>query len=55
MAKSPNKFGVAPPQKAAEQIYTALRKKKKIAYVTKRWIIVAYILKLLPKFIFDRI
>jgi short-subunit dehydrogenase len=55
MAKSPNKFWVAPPQKAAKQIYSALNKKKKISYITKRWIIVAYILKLLPKWIFDRI
>lgn len=55
MAKSPNKFWVAPPKKAAKQIFSALKKKKKIAYVTKRWIIVAYILKLLPKWIFDRI
>lgn len=55
MAKSPNKFWVAPPKKAAKQIYSALKRKKKIAYITKRWIIVAYIFKLLPKFIFDRI
>jgi short-subunit dehydrogenase len=54
MAKSPNKFWVAPPKKAAKQIYSALKRKKKIAYITKRWIVVAYILKLLPKFIFDR-
>lgn len=55
MAKSENKFWVASPQKAAEQIYSALTRKKKIAYITRRWIIVAYILKLLPKWIFDKI
>jgi short-subunit dehydrogenase len=55
MAKSENKFWVATPQKAAMQIYLALKKKKKIAYVTKRWLIFAYMLKLLPKWIFDRI
>lgn len=55
MAKSDAKFWVAKPGKAAEQIYSALIKKKKIAYITKRWIIIAYILKLLPKWIFDRI
>jgi short-subunit dehydrogenase len=55
MAKSPNKFWVATPQKAALQIYSALKRKKKIAYITRRWIIVAYILKLIPKWIFDRI
>ncbi len=55
MAKSPNKFWVASPEKAARQIYSALNKKKKIAYITKRWIIFAYIMKLLPKWVFDRI
>jgi short-subunit dehydrogenase len=55
MAKSPKKFWVATPQKAAKQIYSALNRKKKIAYITKRWLIFAYIIKLLPKWIFDRI
>ena len=55
MAKSENKFWVATPVKAAEQIFSALKRKKKISYITKRWIIAAYILKLLPKWIFDRI
>jgi short-subunit dehydrogenase len=55
MAKSDAKFWVAKPEKAAKQIYTELIKKKKIAYITKRWIIIAYILKFLPKWIFDRI
>ncbi|MFA5404467.1 MAG: SDR family NAD(P)-dependent oxidoreductase [Ignavibacteria bacterium] len=55
MAKSPAKFWVATPQKAAAQIYSALKRKMKIAYITKRWIIFAYLMKLLPKWIFDRI
>jgi short-subunit dehydrogenase len=55
MAKAPQKFWVAPPQKAAKQIFSALKKKKKIAYITKRWIIVAYIVKLLPKWLFEKI
>lgn len=55
MAKSPAKFWVAPPQKAAKQIYSALKRRKKNAYITKRWIAIAYIMKLLPKWIFDRI
>jgi len=55
MAKSDAKFWVATTQKAAKQIQKALLRKKKIAYITKRWIIIAYILKLLPKWMFDRI
>lgn len=55
MAKSPAKFWVATPKKAAIQIFNAVKKRKKIAYITKRWIIIAYIFKLMPKWIFDRI
>ena len=55
MAKSDNKFWVSTPHKASKQIYDAIKRKKKIAYITKRWILIAYLLKLLPKFIFDKI
>lgn len=54
MAKSDYKFWVSSPQVAAKQIYGALMKKKKIAYITKRWILIAYIMKLLPKWIYDK-
>lgn len=39
---------VASPQKAARQIYDAIKKKKKKVYITKRWRIVALLLKLVP-------
>jgi short-subunit dehydrogenase len=55
MAKSDYKFWVCSPQVAAKQIYKKLLKKKKIAYITNRWILIAYIMKLLPKWIYDRI
>jgi short-subunit dehydrogenase len=55
MIKSENKFWVETPEKAARQIYIALRKKKKIAYITRRWILIAYIIKLVPKWIHERI
>jgi short-subunit dehydrogenase len=54
MAKSDYKFWVAHPSIAAKQIYKAITKKKKIAYITKRWILIAYIMKLLPKWIYDK-
>jgi len=55
MAKSENKFWVSSPQKAARQIFSALKSKKKITYITKRWILIAFIIKLLPKWIHERI
>jgi short-subunit dehydrogenase len=40
---------VASPAKAAAQILRAIRKRKKHAYITKRYAAVAFILKLLPR------
>src|SRR5262245_19538999 len=37
MAKSDRKFWVASPEKAAAQIFAAVRKRKKHVYVTRRW------------------
>lgn len=48
MAKGERKFWVAPVTTAAKQIYTAIAKKRKHAYVTHRWRLIAWIIKLLP-------
>lgn len=48
MAKGRNLFWVASPKKAAEQIYKAIIKKRKHIYITKRWRIIAWILKIIP-------
>ena len=39
-------FWVASPEKAALQIYDSVKKKKKTVYVSKRWRIIAWVLKL---------
>ncbi|MGI9532281.1 SDR family NAD(P)-dependent oxidoreductase [Lutimonas sp.] len=41
-------FWMAPLDKAVNQIYTAIKKKKRKAYVTKRWRLVAMMMKILP-------
>ena len=55
LAKGNKKFWEATPQKAAQQIYEAISKKKKRTYITKRWWIVAKIIKWLPLFIYKRL
>lgn len=55
MAKSEQKFWVATPEKAAQQIFQAIVKKKRLAYITKRWRLIAWLLKIMPNFIHDRI
>ncbi|MCX6112955.1 MAG: SDR family NAD(P)-dependent oxidoreductase [Proteobacteria bacterium] len=45
---------VSTAQKAASQIYDAIIGKKKHAYITKRWILLAWLLKIIPDFIYNR-
>lgn len=54
MAKGEGQFWVATVDKATRQIFEAIKQKKKIAYVTKRWRIIASILKRVPRQIYDR-
>lgn len=54
MAKGEGQFWVSTVEKATEQIFNAIKKKKKIVYVTKRWRLIAIILKRIPMQIYDR-
>jgi len=54
LAKGNKQFWVAPVEKAAKQIFNAIRKKKRRAYITRRWIIIAWILKWIPYTIYKR-
>jgi short-subunit dehydrogenase len=48
-------FWVASPRKAASQIYEAIQRKKKRAYVTRRWAAIACLLRMMPDSIYNRI
>ena len=54
MAQGEGLFWVAPVEKAVKQIYKALLSKKQAAYITKRWFIIGAVLKIMPKFIYNR-
>ena len=54
MAKGEGLFWVAPVDKACQQIYRAIKHRKKVAYVTKRWGLIALLFKLLPRFVYER-
>ena len=43
-----NTFWKAPLDKATKQIYTAIKKKKKKAYITRRWRLVAILIRIMP-------
>jgi short-subunit dehydrogenase len=55
MAQGNGRFWVATPQKAARQIVKAIGKRKRTAYITKRWWLVGQVMKLLPYGIYRRI
>lgn len=55
MAQGDDLFWVASPKKAAMQIYSAIKRKQKVAYITKRWILFAYFMKWLPGWIFNKL
>lgn len=54
LSYGPGRFWVASAWRAADQIYTAIRKKKSHAYITKRWRLIAWLLKFMPEWIYDR-
>jgi short-subunit dehydrogenase len=55
MAKGDGIFWAAEPDKAARQIYHAIKRKKSSVYITRRWVPVAWLIKLLPGFIYERL
>ena len=54
MAKGENLFWVMPVEKVVSQIVKAIKQKRSKAYVTKRWHILAIIIKNLPYSLFKR-
>lgn len=55
MAKGEGLFWVAPVGKAARQIVQAIEKKKRRAYITRRWGLIAWLMKWMPEFIYRKI
>jgi short-subunit dehydrogenase len=55
MAKGDNIFWAADADKAAMQIYGAIRRRKADAYITRRWRLFAWLMKSLPGFIYERL
>jgi short-subunit dehydrogenase len=55
MAKGNKLFWVVPLDKATDQIIAAIEKKKRKAYVSKRWWLVAKLMRVLPFWIYKRI
>jgi len=55
MANGDGLFWVAPVDLAAHQIVTAIESRRAHAYVTKRWRVVAAIMRFVPEWIYNRL
>lgn len=55
MAKGEGLFWVMPVEKVVRQIYSGIKDKKRVVYVTKRWRLLAFLLKRIPRFLYDKI
>lgn len=55
MAKGDGLFWVAPVDKAVQQIYAGIQKGKRKIYVTKRWRLIAWVMKILPSWIYEKV
>ncbi len=55
MAQGPGLFWVAPVPKAADQIYKAIQRKARHAYITKRWAIIGGLMRILPYSLYSRL
>jgi short-subunit dehydrogenase len=54
MSKGGNLFWVATAEEAAEQIFDAIRDKKKMAYITRRWRLIAWLMKVAPDWVYNK-
>ncbi|MEQ6123140.1 SDR family NAD(P)-dependent oxidoreductase [Pseudotenacibaculum sp. MALMAid0570] len=54
MALGDGIFWMVSLEKATKQIYAAIKKKKRVAYISKRWAIIAFVLKIVPAWLLKK-
>lgn len=54
MAQGEGLFWVASPEKAARQIYAAIKAKRRRAFITRRWRLISILLRFMPDFIYEK-
>jgi hypothetical protein len=55
MAKGDGLFWLQPPDKVARQIFEIIKTKKTHGYVTETWRLIAWLLKIVPDSIYNRL
>ena len=54
MAKGEGLFWIAPVKKASNQIYSAILKQKRKVYITKRWRLIVWVMKIAPSWVLEK-
>lgn len=54
MALGDGIFWMASLEKGSKQIYSAIKKKKRVAYISKRWGMIAFVLKIVPAWLLKK-
>jgi short-subunit dehydrogenase len=54
MSKGGNLFWVATVEDASQQIFAAIKCKKNLAYITKRWRLIAWFMKVAPDWLYNK-
>jgi short-subunit dehydrogenase len=55
MARGEDLFWVAPAEEAARQILAAVDEGRTFAYITKRWRLIAWVLKIVPDWLYNKV
>ncbi|MBT8254728.1 MAG: SDR family NAD(P)-dependent oxidoreductase [Flavobacteriaceae bacterium] len=55
MALGNDKFWMSKLNKASKQIYSAIKRKKRKVYITKRWLLIAWVLKIVPSWLIKKV
>ena len=55
MALGDGIFWMSSLEKASKQIYTAIKRKKRRAYISKRWNLIAWVLKIVPSWLMKKV
>jgi len=55
MAKGHKRFWIVPVEKASRQIINAIEKKKQKAYISKRWWLIARLMRLVPFWLYKKV
>lgn len=54
MALGDEIFWMVDLDKATRQVYSAIKKKKRVAYISKRWALIAFVLKIVPAWLLKK-